>query len=42
MVEYEYEGNVIWKNYDFHFMPYIGDKVVINNLTYIQVPEVFD
>ena len=34
MVEFEYEGSKILKNYDFHFMPCVGDKVVINNLTY--------
>lgn len=34
MVEFEYEGSIILKNYDFHFMPCVGDKVVINNLTY--------
>lgn len=34
MVEFEYEGSIIWKNYDFLFMPCVGDKVVINNLTY--------
>ena len=34
MVEFEYEGGIIWKNYDFHFLPCVGDKVVINNLTY--------
>lgn len=34
MVEFYFEGNIIWKNYDFHFMPCVGDKVVINNLTY--------
>ena len=32
MVEFEYEGSIILKN--FHFMPCVGDKVVINNLTY--------
>lgn len=42
MVEFEYEGNIIWRNYDFHFLPCVGDKVVINNLTYIQVPEALD
>lgn len=34
MVEFEYEGNIIWKNYDSYFMPCVGDYVVINNLTY--------
>ena len=34
MIEFEYEGNIIWKNYDFYFMPCVGDYVVINNLTY--------
>lgn len=34
MIEFEYEGNIIWKNYDSYFMPCVWDKVVINNLTY--------
>ena len=33
MIEFEYEGNIIWKNYDFYFMPCVGDYVVINNIT---------
>lgn len=34
MVEFYFEGNIIWKNYDFYLMPCVGDYVVINNLTY--------
>lgn len=32
MVEFYFEGNIIWKNYDFYFMPCVGDYVVINIL----------
>ena len=34
MIEFEYEGKKIKKNYDFYFMPCVGDYVVINNITY--------
>ena len=41
MIEFEYEGNIIWKNYDFYFTPCVGDYVVINNITYKVKSRVF-
>lgn len=42
MIEFEYEGNIILRNYDFYFMPCVGDKVVISNLTYKVKSRVFE